>query len=158
MIMMLLVSPTLHALPPLPLQLDHGACVHLVVLEPDCHHWEDLHDIMMIINENLIIIMMATCIPPPQCVSPQSRPACQSVKLNARHQQDAGSPRSEQCVIKWCLRPLTQTKFKSDLSSSVELEHNASLPLAIELRITETSFVVKGPDCGVGDNNEGGVD
>ena len=63
-------------------------------------------------------------------------------------------------VIKWrwCLQPLTQTKFKSDLSSSVELEHNASLSLAIELRITETSFVVKGPDCGVGDNNEGGVD
>ena len=92
MIMMLLVSPTLHALPPLPLQLDHGACVHLVVLEPN--------DIMMIINQNLIIIMMATCIPPPQCVSPQSRPACQLVKLNARHQQDAGSPRSEQYVIK----------------------------------------------------------
>ena len=58
---------------------------------------------------------------------------------------------------RWCLQPWTQTKFKSDLSSSVKLQHNASLSLAIELRLTETSFFVKGPDCGVKDNNDSGV-
>ena len=50
MMMIRLVSSTLHPLLPLPLQLDHGARVHLVVLEPDCqdhHHDHDCHDVVL---------------------------------------------------------------------------------------------------------------
>ena len=71
---MSLVSSTLHPLEPLPLQLDHSAGLHLVVLEPG--HFDHREHLVAVSMMNMMMMMMMmmmmilkaeTCIQPPQC-------------------------------------------------------------------------------------------